>query len=75
MLASSGGLLPKNTDAPLALVLGGGPAGVVELPKRLVVGLLVGVVVAVWPAELVFEPRLPKEKGPVLLALPNRPGV
>ena len=43
-LASCEGLLPNNTDAPPALVLGGGPAGVVELPNRLVVGLLVGVV-------------------------------
>ena len=40
-----GGLLPNNTDVPPALVLGGGPAGVVEFPKKFVVGLLVGVVV------------------------------
>lgn len=39
--------MPNNTDAPPALVLGGGPAGVVEFPKRLVVGLLVGVVAVV----------------------------
>ena len=75
MLASCGGLLPNNTDAPPALVLGGGPAGVVELPNRFVVGLLVGVVVAVWPATDVFEPTLPKEKGPVLPAPLNKPGV
>ena len=45
LLASCGGLLPNRTDAPPALVLGGGPAGVVDVPKKLVVGLLVGVVV------------------------------
>lgn len=47
LLASCEGLLPNKTDAPPALVLGGGPAGVVEFPKRFVVGLLVGVVVVV----------------------------
>lgn len=75
MLASCEGLLPNSTDAPPALVLGGGPAGVVEFPKRFVVDLLVGVVVVIWPAEDVFEPRLPKEKAPVLPAPLNEPGV
>ena len=56
-------------------MLGGSPAGVVEFPKRFAVGLLVGVVVVVWKAEDVFEPNLPKEKAPVLLAPPNKPGV
>lgn len=56
-------------------MLGGGPAGVVEFPKRFIVGLLVGVVVVFGPAEDVFEPGLPKEKGPVLPVPLNRPGV
>ena len=38
--------------------LGGRPAGVVELAKKLVVGLLVGVVVFVGPTEDAFEPKL-----------------
>ena len=50
----------------LVPLLGGGPAGVVEFAKILVVGLLVGVVVLVWPAEDTFKPALPKENGPVL---------
>ena len=75
MLASCEGLLPNSTDAPPALVLGGGPAGVVEFPKKFVVDLLVGVVVVIWPAEDVFEPELPKEKAPALPALLNEPGV
>lgn len=36
------------------LVLGGGPAGVVELPNMFVVGLLVGVVVF-WLSALIFS--------------------
>ena len=50
----------------LVPLLGGGPAGVVEFAKILVVGLLVGVVVLIWPAEDTFKPALPKENGPVL---------
>ena len=55
--------MPEPALVPL---LGGGPAGVVEFAKILVVGLLVGVVVLVWPAEDAFKPALPKENGPVL---------
>ena len=50
----------------LVPLFGGGPAGVVEFAKILLAGLLVGVVVLVWPAEDAFKPALPKENGPVL---------
>ncbi len=55
--------MPEPVLVPL---LGGGPAGVVEFAKMLVVGLLVGVVVLVWPGEDAFKPALPKENVPVL---------
>lgn len=72
--ALGAGGLPNRTDPLLApeLVVGGGPAGVVEFPKRFEVGLLVGVVLAVWPAVDMFEPRLPKEKPPPVLAPPPK---
>jgi len=73
-LESCGGLTKRPDPLlPPELVLGGGPAGVVELPKRFGFGLLVGVVLDVWPAVDVFEPRLPKEKpAPVLAPPPNK---
>ena len=52
-------------------MLGGGPAGVVELPSKDAVGLLVGVVA--FACE-VFEPKLKLELPPVLAAPPNRFG-
>ena len=53
-------------DVAPTLVLGGGPAGVVELANREVVGLLVGVVV-----DEEFEPRLNIELPPALEVAPN----
>lgn len=62
----------KVGPAP-AVPFGGGPAGVVELPKSDVVGLLVGVVVCAWPAEE-LAPRLPNIFPPVLAPPPKRLG-
>lgn len=64
--------MPNSTDPLLALemVIGGGPAGVVEFPKIFEFGLLVGVVLAAWPAIDVLEPALPKLKLPPVLAPP-----
>lgn len=76
-LFESGGL-PNMLEPAFApvVVLGGGPAGVVELPNRLGVGLLVGVVVLVCPAKVLSVPILPKKPLvlPFPLGSPNRPG-
>lgn len=68
--------LPNRLEPAFApvVVLGGGPAGVVELPNILNAGLLVGVVVLDCSAEDLVEPVLLK-KLPVLpppLAPPKR---
>lgn len=65
-LFESAGLLNKLEPAfALVVVLGGGPAGVVELPNRLEAGLLVGVVVLVGSADVLLVSILLK-KPPVL---------
>ncbi len=52
--------LPKILEPAFApvLLIGGGPAGVVELPNRLIAGLLVGVVVLFCSAKVLFVPIL-----------------
>lgn len=61
----------KAEPAPV-VVPGGGPAGVVDVPNKEVVGLLVGVVVLAWPADA-LAPKLGKKLLPVL-APPKRLG-
>lgn len=74
-MTSVAGWLKRLAPLIPVFVFGGGPAGVVELAKKFVVGLLVGVVVLVWPEEDAFEPKL--KNPPVLpppLAAPKRFG-
>lgn len=71
LLESEG--FPNMLEPALApvVVLGGGPAGVVELPNRLGAGLLVGVVVFVRSAKVLSVPILLKR--PPVLPCPLRP--
>lgn len=76
-LPESGGF-PNKLEPEFApvVVLGGGPAGVVELPNRLGAGLLVGVAVFICPAKVLSVPILPKKPLilPFPLGSPNRLG-
>lgn len=64
---------PGLAPVPIELV-GGGPAGVVDVPKeKLALGLLVGVEVSAWPEEPRVVFALPNIlTSPVLLAPPNK---
>lgn len=74
-------LFKPNIEPELAPVpidsVGGGPAGVVDVPKeKPVLGLLVGVKVSPWLEEPAIVPPLPNVPlSPVLLATPNKPVV
>lgn len=65
---------PVLAPVPIESV-GGGPAGVVDVPKeKPVLGLLVGVEVSAWPEPPAAVLALPnKVLSPVLLAPPNKP--
>lgn len=64
---------PELAPVPIESV-GGGPAGVVDVPKeKPALGLLVGVEVSTWPEEPRVVLALPnKLLSPVLLAPPNK---
>ena len=77
LVLSAAGLLNRLGAAVPIPVLGGGPAGVVELAKKLIGGLLVGVLVVPGAAEDAFEPKLPNSppEVPPPPVPPNRLGV
>lgn len=77
----SWGLFMPNIELELAPVptesVGGGPAGVVDVPKeKPALGLVVGVEVSAWPEPPAAVLALPnKTLSPVLLTPPNKPVV